>query len=100
MFTFDDWDAIFDVQQIFLFSRGTDEFSLAVSKDNVNFTTVVTGNLPDARNMACGPDIPLVEFDINMKAEFVRVTLISYFGLASGLQYINFIFAWLDELDQ
>lgn len=71
--------------------RGTDAFSLAVSKDNINFETVVMGNLPDARNKKCGPDIPLIEFEIHKEARFIKVTLISRFGYAAGLQYINFV---------
>lgn len=75
------------------FDRGTHEFSLATSKDGINFTAAVLGNLPDARGKACGPDIPLVEFDINKEARFIKVILISRFNQAVGLQYINFILA-------
>ena len=75
------------------FCRGTNAFSLAISDNNVNFTTVLNGNLPDARDKTCGTEIPLLEFDINRHATFVKVTLISYFGRSAGLQYINFITA-------
>lgn len=65
---------------------------MALSNNNVLYTTELTDYLPDARGKDCGPDIPLVEFDINKAALFANVTLISYFASGPGLQYINFIF--------
>ena len=65
---------------------------MALSDDNVSFTTVLTNNLPDARNKDCGPDIPLLEFNILKGARYVKFTIISFYGIGPALQHINFLF--------
>ena len=72
--------------------RSTDQFSVALSEDNVAYTMALTDSLPDARFKECGPDIPLIEFDINKAAQFANITIISHYHNGPALQYINFIF--------
>ena len=73
-------------------SRGTKDFTLSVSTDDVSYTTVVTGVLQDARNVAC-ENVPLEEFDMNVLATSVKITLLTMLSGATGLglQYINFV---------
>lgn len=52
---------------------------------------MLTDNLPDARNKAC-QEIPLNNFEVNIAGRFVKIIMESFYGRATGLQYVNIIY--------
>ena len=72
------------------FSRGTNGFTIHVSRDKVNWHLVVTGSLSNVYSL--GADIPLEKFPVittHPKSRYVRFTATSFYGLGAGLQYIT-----------
>jgi len=67
--------------------RGTKKFSILICKSQTSkCTQVVTGTLPDARNVS---PVPLLTFNLDrtVRAEKVIFQIDSYYGLGGGLQY-------------
>ena len=70
--------------------RGTRDFSISMSDDNVNYEEVVSGTLTDARNLDC-EDIHLETFELTAPRteKFIKFTAVNFYGAGSALQYMS-----------
>ena len=69
--------------------RGTKNILIESSIDGSQYSEVLREELTDRRNTEC--NAPLEMFDIGVVARYVRVTLIDFYELGSGLQYFNVV---------
>ena len=69
--------------------RGTKDFSISIS-DSIDgpWTDILTGTLPDARNVS---PVPVLNFELETEvvAKVVRFQVDSFFQWGGGLQYFS-----------
>jgi len=69
--------------------RGTQDFTISIS-DSIDgpWTDILTGTLPDARNVS---PVPVLSFDLENEVEtqYLRFQVDTYYGLGGGLQYFS-----------
>jgi len=68
---------------------GTQDFTISIS-DTIDgpWTDILTGTLPDARNVS---PVPVLNFDLENEVEtqYLRFQVDSYYGYGGGLQYFS-----------
>jgi len=69
--------------------RGTQDFTISIS-DSIDgpWTDILTGTLPDARNVS---PVPVLNFDLENEVEtqYLRFQVDTFYGLGGGLQYFS-----------
>ena len=60
---------------------------LELSLDGVVYQEVMTIDMEDRREHGCTP--PLETYSINRMGQYIRVSLIAYYGHGSGLHYFK-----------
>ena len=70
--------------------RGTRQFTIGVSDDNINFETVVEGTLTTAIDKECDA-IELESFNVpsSVTELYIKFTALNYYGVGTGLQYLG-----------
>jgi len=69
--------------------RGTQDFTISISESiDGPWTDILTGTLPDARNVS---PVPVLNFDLENEVEtqYLRFQVDTYYGLGGGLQYFS-----------
>ena len=73
--------------------RGTNGFKIELSRDQSNWTLVLTGNLATAHGLSCS-NIPMKEYSLTsgVDGQFLKFTVTSYYGVGGGLYYFEVLF--------
>ena len=69
--------------------RGTRRFRVSFSRDGKKWFSSFRGRLKDARKKGC--KVPTQKFPVKkkVKARFVKFTVIDYYGIGGGLNFIG-----------
>ena len=80
--------------KVFLFSRGTANFTIKASKtEDGRYTTILNGLLEQALSSTWYCSVPIARFDLAspIQARFIEFHILSHYSNAGGLQYLEVI---------